>query len=228
MTIQIYCLLNADEIEGAVAQGTPIFDCGAFKVPPENNLKKNLFDSSLFESNFARVCAKVTRNFGVVVGTPAEVQLASTRCSFLYLPGEVCRQADVLEAANASNKTVLLERGAFLSPRDLLLALPKLDKVKVHIIDAGSAFGYGDRVLDPRAFAVYKETKCEIGISLSELLRPSGAAYSYDPSWTHDTHFAECLVKAAHALGARHLVYRTSGAGALKGEAVDALVRQQQ
>lgn len=145
-----------------------------------------------------------SKPFGVVVTTPEEVMVAKSIASYLYIPGEMCRQADVLTAAKNSSCTILLERGAFLSPQDLLLALPKLEGREILLVDAGTFMGYSDRVLDPRVLSLLKTSGHKFGINLSALLNKS--SYEHAPSWIKNDDFIPALMSTAKALGATFLV----------------------
>jgi hypothetical protein len=154
---------------------------------------------------------------GCYVSTPREVEIlaeaaASRRTTplqegghptfFAYVPGEVCRQADVLEAVRAAGLPVALERGPFLPPSDVVRAVEKLEGCQRLLVDAGGVNGYADRILDPRALWILKETNLRFGIHVGELLEPAGAMYEWKPKWIRDPRFVTPLVGTARALGA--------------------------
>jgi 2-dehydro-3-deoxyphosphooctonate aldolase (KDO 8-P synthase) len=141
-----------------------------------------------------------------VVANVRHVEIASMLASFLYIPGEICRQGDVLEAARASGKTIFLERGAFLAPPDILRAVEKLEGSRVVIVDAGSAFGYSDRVLDPRALAMVRDAGVSLALHLSSLLEPQGERYRWRSQWAVDERFVEAYVRTGQAFGVNYFV----------------------
>jgi 3-deoxy-D-manno-octulosonic acid (KDO) 8-phosphate synthase len=143
---------------------------------------------------------------GAVVATPMQVEIACQLASFLYIPGEICRQADVLEAAAASGKRVLLERGAFLSVPDVLRAVEKLSGSEVVVVEAGSSFGYSDRILDPRSLALIRDSGISMALQLSELISPRGEAYRWTPGWNADERFVEAYIRVAESFGVKMLV----------------------
>lgn len=150
----------------------------------------------------ARLCDTVP--FGVFVSSVAEVELAAcSQAAFLYVPGEICRQADVLEACVNAGKPVALERGPFLPPSDMVRAFEKLAGLEVLLLDAGGVNGYADRVVDPRALWILKETGASFGLQVGEAIAPHDTPYEWKPRWLEDTRFVEPLVLAAQALGAR-------------------------
>lgn len=141
--------------------------------------------------------------YGCYVSTPEEIAVAREGgVSFLYVPGEVCRQADVLAEARSCGLPVVLERGPFLPPSDVVRALEKLDGVACLLVDAGTVNGYADRILDPRALWLLRETGRPFGIHLGELLSPANSLYEHKPVWLTDDAFLEPLALAARALGA--------------------------
>ena len=156
--------------------------------------------------------AKEKLRLGVVVTTPAQIEAASALATHFFIPGEFCRQGDVLAAASHSGATLLVERGAFLAPNDMLRALEKLDPKKVMLVDAGTSFGYSDRVLDVRALALLKATGLPFGVNLSALCAPQGQVSSWKGQWQDEANnreaFVDAFVKTAEACGASFYVYR--------------------
>ena len=121
----------------------------------------------------------------MAVTTPEEAEAPHIQmASALYIPGEFCRQGDLLQAAAAAQKPVFLERGPFLSPPDLLRALPKLSKAPaLFVVEGGSSFGYSDRVFDPRACALYARAGVAFGVHLALL---AGLWPPQQPRWNPD------------------------------------------
>lgn len=196
---------------------TLILNAAQWKLSPTfHSLERGTLQHVLSQNSY------VKQKFGFLVGSPEECHAVAQVAKFLYLPGEVCRQADVLEAAKETQLPVFLERGAFLSPTDILLALPKLSGCSVTLIDVGSHFGFGDRVLDPRAFAIYSNAKSEMGVNISDLLGTDSVSYSYEPNWVHDPQLIDKLLATSFALGAQCVVYRDYGRGALTEDAIRA------
>ncbi len=174
----------------------PIFDCFDWRVSADS-----LADPEMPETLFTIFPAG-----GAVVATMRQIEIASQLASFLYIPGEICRQGDVLEAAAKSGRRVYLERGPFLAPPDILRAIDKLSGADVVVVEAGSAFGYSDRVLDPRALALVRDSGTPVALHLSELLEPRGARYRWRSQWSIDVRFVEAYVNAAKAFGVHTFV----------------------
>lgn len=195
----------------------PLWDAGAWQLSLAHSKQSRLSPEKEL-SLFAHALqlniqsSQNTRPFGIVVTTPAQVEAAASVATHFFIPGEFCRQGDVLAAASKSGATVLIERGAFLAPNDVMRALEKLDSQKILLVDAGTSFGYSDRVLDVRALAVLKATGLPFGVNLSALCGPQGQVSVWKGQWLSESgnqeKFVNAFVDASLALGASFFVYR--------------------
>jgi 3-deoxy-D-manno-octulosonic acid (KDO) 8-phosphate synthase len=142
------------------------------------------------------------------VTTPEQIRQVPRGVERIFIPGEFCRQGDVLSAAASSGKIIILERGAFLAPNDLKRALDKLSSAEGRIIlaESGSAFGYSDRVLDPRSLEVMSELGCPLAINLNALCAPVGTPYEHRPQWLDDSTFDMAYIRMALAFGVQYLL----------------------
>jgi 2-dehydro-3-deoxyphosphooctonate aldolase (KDO 8-P synthase) len=147
----------------------------------------------------------------MTVTTPEQILTLPGSCERIFIPGEFCRQGDVLGAATESQKIILLERGAFLAPSDLVRAVDKLGEAKTRLIlvEAGSAFGYSDRVLDPRALEIMLRLNCPLAVNLNALTEPAGAPYEHRPAWMNTSQFDIAFVRSALAFHASYLILPT-------------------
>lgn len=214
----------------------PIFDCGLWKLDTKQSSfaplhhSLNLLGSEASNKKLAQVRARYA-HLCVPVVTPEEVYTAGEFATHLYIPGEVCRQGDVLDAARQSKAQLLLERGAFLAPDDVLRCLEKLGDAHVSLIDAGSAFGNSDRVLDPRALWSLRQTGCAYGVNLGELLSPAGATYSWKPQWLLEASqvefFIESFVRTALALGSTIFVLAKDETGTQAEKVIHHVIAKQ-
>ena len=150
--------------------------------------------------------------FGLVATTPAQIEAGAEFVSHFFVPGEFCRQSDVLAAAARTKAKILVERGAFLAPNDVIRAVEKLDPEKVMLVDAGSSFGYSDRVLDVRSLALLKTSGLPFGVNISALLAPTGQVSPWKGEWISDPAtsqtFADAFIDASLIVGASFFVYR--------------------
>lgn len=142
------------------------------------------------------------------VTTPEHIRELPRSCERIFIPGEFCRQGDVLSAAATSGRLILLERGAFLAPSDLTRAVEKLGEARERLIlvEAGSSFGYSDRILDPRALEVILQLGCPLTVNLDALSKPTGSAYAHRPQWLNDAAFDLAVVRTALAFKANYLI----------------------
>jgi hypothetical protein len=120
-----------------------------------------------------------------MVAHPSELQTPAAQGAMGYcVPGTHCRQGDILKAVAQTNKPVWIERGSFLSPTDLAHIAERFeDPSLVTVVDAGSHFGYDDRVLDFRALALYKSWGLGFALGLDELCFGDHAHSQYRPKW---------------------------------------------
>jgi 3-deoxy-D-manno-octulosonic acid (KDO) 8-phosphate synthase len=144
----------------------------------------------------------------LAVTTPEEIKEKSSSFERFYIPGEFCRQGDVLSAAADSGRLILLERGAFLAPNDIVRAVEKISTAKANLIlvEAGSSFGYSDRVLDPRSLEKLKRLNCPIALNLNALTGTEGHSYAHRPAWIEDPQFDVALVRTALAFEVQYLI----------------------
>lgn len=74
----------------------------------------------------------------------------------IQVPAFLCRQTDLLAAAGATGRAVNVKKGQWMSPEAMAGAVEKVRSGgdgPVAVTERGSAFGYGDLVVDMRAFA---------------------------------------------------------------------------
>jgi 2-dehydro-3-deoxyphosphooctonate aldolase (KDO 8-P synthase) len=74
----------------------------------------------------------------------------------LQIPAFLCRQTDLLVAAGATGKAVNVKKGQWMHPEGMRGAVHKVRGAgpgDVAVTERGSFFGYGDLVVDMRAFA---------------------------------------------------------------------------
>jgi 2-dehydro-3-deoxyphosphooctonate aldolase (KDO 8-P synthase) len=142
---------------------------------------------------------------GAVVTTAAEVTEATPFVSVLYIPGDLSRQADLLNACVDSGCEIWVERGAFLGVADMNHIAEKLSGARGGIVETGSAFGYGDRLLDPRAFAFARQLNLPIMLNISHVAQPPGAPYPWATGWQRNL-TVELFLECGIAMGATGFV----------------------
>ena len=118
----------------------------------------------------------------------------------IQIPAFLCRQTDLIEAAGATGKAVNIKRGQWMSPEEMGGAVEKARKAgasDVYVTERGTFFGYGDLVVDMRAFRRIREA-CDVpaifdGTHSVQRSGPGGSGG--DPEHT------PALVRAAVAAG---------------------------
>jgi 2-dehydro-3-deoxyphosphooctonate aldolase (KDO 8-P synthase) len=109
--------------------------------------------------------ARVRQQSGLPVLTdvhlPEHCDLAAQVVDVLQIPAFLCRQTDLLEAAGAAGKPVNIKKGQWLHPEGMKGAVAKVRRAAgsagavpshVAVTERGTFFGYGDLVVDMRAF----------------------------------------------------------------------------
>ena len=117
-----------------------------------------------------------------------------------YIPGPHCRQADLLTAAAKTAKPLFVERGSFLAPIDFQNVIERVAEHRhLTLVDAGSHFGYGDRVLDPRSLVLCQNWQKRFGtsfaLSFTDLTAADESASEYRPRWLSENTFSDFVFK---------------------------------
>ena len=93
------------------------------------------------------------------VHLPEHCAAAAQVADALQIPAFLCRQTDLLEAAGATGLPVSIKRGQWLQPEGMKGAADKVRGARpagktgeVAVTERGTFFGYGDLVVDMRAF----------------------------------------------------------------------------
>jgi len=107
-----------------------------------------------------------------------EVPEAAAVLDLLQIPAFLCRQTALIEAAGASGKPVHIKKGQFLDPASMARAVEKARGAGapgVIVTERGSTFGYGDLVVDFRAFGVMAGFGCPVFYDATHSVqRPGG------------------------------------------------------
>ncbi len=89
------------------------------------------------------------------VHEPAQAGPVGEVADVVQVPAFLCRQTDLLRAAGATGKVVNVKKGQWMSPEAMAGAVEKVREAgaaQVLATERGTAFGYGDLVVDMRAF----------------------------------------------------------------------------
>jgi 2-dehydro-3-deoxyphosphooctonate aldolase (KDO 8-P synthase) len=120
----------------------------------------------------------------------------------LQIPAFLCRQTDLIVAAARTGRAVLIKKGQFVAPEDMLRAVEKVraqGNERVAVIERGSSFGYHNLVVDMRSFTVLHDEGIVALYDATHSLQLPGARGHESGG---DRRFAEPLARAAIAAGA--------------------------
>ncbi|MBM4183859.1 MAG: 3-deoxy-8-phosphooctulonate synthase [Gemmatimonadetes bacterium] len=73
----------------------------------------------------------------------------------LQIPAFLCRQTDLLQAAGRTGRPINIKKGQWMAPEEMSGAVEKVRTAgspEVAVTERGTAFGYGDLVVDIRSF----------------------------------------------------------------------------
>ncbi len=88
------------------------------------------------------------------VHLPEQCAEVASVVDVLQIPAFLCRQTDLLIAAGKTGKAVNIKKGQWMHPEGMKGAVDKVRGAsEVAVTERGSFFGYGDLVVDMRAFA---------------------------------------------------------------------------
>ena len=107
-------------------------------------------------ARLARVKAETGLPVITDVHEPSQAKPAAEVADALQIPAFLCRQTDLLIAAGRTGRPVNVKKGQWMAPEEMAGAVGKLRESgaeDVAITERGTAFGYGDLVVDMRVFA---------------------------------------------------------------------------
>lgn len=132
-----------------------------------------------------------------------QIEAAAAVCDVLQIPAFLSRQTDLITAAAASGRPLNIKKGQWMAPEDLAGAAEKARAAGANHLaftERGTAFGYGDLVVDMRSFQRLRTATGAPAVfdGTHSVQRPGRAAGASggDPQYT------PALVCAAVAAGA--------------------------
>ena len=135
----------------------------------------------------------------------------------LQIPAFLCRQTDLLLAAGATGKAVNVKKGQWMHPEGMVGAVRKVAAGTQHagktagevaVTERGTFFGYGDLVVDMRAFKRMREA-CEVPVIFDGTHSVQQPGKGVDGASGGAREFIKPLVFAAVASGAQGLFLET-------------------
>ncbi len=122
----------------------------------------------------------------------------------IQIPAFLCRQTDLLLEAGASGLAVNIKKGQWMSPEAMEGAVEKVRAAgapEVWITERGTAFGYGDLVVDMRSFARTRAAaRCPVLLDATHAVQRPGQGA--DGSTGGDRRFVRPLALSGVAAGA--------------------------
>ncbi|MHB8109088.1 MAG: 3-deoxy-8-phosphooctulonate synthase [Syntrophorhabdaceae bacterium] len=110
------------------------------------------------------ILADVRKEIGIPVLTDVhsvnEAALAAEVVDILQVPALLSRQTDIITACGRTGKAVNIKKGQFLSPRDIIHAIRKVESTgntKTIITERGTSFGYNTLVNDFRSIPIMQD-----------------------------------------------------------------------
>jgi 2-dehydro-3-deoxyphosphooctonate aldolase (KDO 8-P synthase) len=154
----------------------------------------------------------IKSEFGVPVLTdihePNHAKEVASVVDVLQIPAFLCRQTDLLIAAVETGRMVNVKKGQFVAPSGMQNAVDKAREaasrkkipLKLALTERGASFGYGNLVVDQRAFPIMASTGVPVIFDITHSTQlPGGGA---DGKVTAgERRFAPTLARAATATG---------------------------
>jgi 2-dehydro-3-deoxyphosphooctonate aldolase (KDO 8-P synthase) len=140
---------------------------------------------------------------------PSQAATVATVCTVIQIPAFLCRQTDLLAAAAATGRVVSVKKGQFLSPFAMRFVVEKLHHFKaqeIWLMERGTTFGYGDLVVDMRAFPILKETQCPVLFDATHSVQSPSCGSAITGGHRR---YIQPLANAALAAGAQGLFVET-------------------
>jgi 2-dehydro-3-deoxyphosphooctonate aldolase (KDO 8-P synthase) len=108
----------------------------------------------------ARVKAETGLPLITDIHEPHHAEKAAEVVDVLQIPAFLCRQTDLLVAAGRTGKAVSIKKGQWMAPEEMTHAVNKVRLAgapEVVVTERGTFFGYGNLVVDMRAFRRVRE-----------------------------------------------------------------------
>jgi 2-dehydro-3-deoxyphosphooctonate aldolase (KDO 8-P synthase) len=178
-----------------------------------NRTSHNSFRGIGFEEGLD-VLAHIKDELGVNVLTDihevSQVERVASCVDVLQVPALLSRQTDLLQAAAATGKPVMIKKGQFMAPDDMVHAVAKFRDVaaesKVLVCERGSSFGYRNLVVDMRSLAIMRRTGCPVVFDATHSVQlPGGMGHAS----AGEPHFVPVLARAAVSVGISGLFLET-------------------
>ena len=159
------------------------------------------------------ILAEVRERFDLPVITdihsPEQARIVAEVADILQIPAFLCRQTDLLLAAQATGKAVNIKKGQFLAPWEMEHVLGKATSqgnYQILLCERGSTFGYNNLVVDMRSLAIMKRTGQPVVFDATHSVQLPGAIGGKGGG---QREFVPTLARAAVAVGIAALFMET-------------------
>jgi len=149
------------------------------------------------------------------VHSPSQCAAAAATVDVLQIPAFLCRQTDLLVAAGATGRPVNVKKGQWMHPEGMRGAVSKVraaapvqSPIDVAVTERGTFFGYGDLVVDMRAFRRLRAA-CHAPVIFDATHSVQRPGQGIDGSSGGAREFIPALALAAVAAGAQGLFIET-------------------
>ena len=115
---------------------------------------------------------------------PSQVKAAGEVLDIIQIPAYLCMQTTLVVEAAKTGKTVNLKHGQFISPKNMIKPVEKVESTgnkDILLTERGYAFGYNDLIVDPRSFYDLSEMGYPVIFDITHSIRKYGIP-SADPS----------------------------------------------
>lgn len=139
-----------------------------------------------------------------------QVKAVANICDVLQIPAFLCRQTDLVVAAAASGKIVNIKKGQFMAPGAMGHIVDKAraarplgrDPVQdIWLTERGASFGYGNLVVDMRAFPIMAKCKAPLILDITHSTQLPAAGGDGGSVSGAQRSMAPVLARAATATG---------------------------
>ena len=147
--------------------------------------------------------AEVRERTGLPVVTdihePRQAEPVAKVVDMLQIPAFLCRQTDLVVAAAATGKPLLIKKGQFMAPEDMGPVVEKAAGARgLLLADRGTAFGYHRLVVDMRSFEVMRRFGWPVVFDATHAVQLPGGAGA---SSSGEREFVPVLARAAAGAG---------------------------
>jgi len=135
------------------------------------------------------------------VHEPGQAEPVGRVVDVLQIPAFLCRQTDLVLACARHGKAVNVKKGQFLAPREMRHAISKCREQgneNLLLTERGSTFGYGNLVVDMRAFPMMRALGVPVCMDATHSVQLPGSG---GDTTGGDRAFVAPLARAAAAVG---------------------------